>query len=175
MRKVRLRPFIRSFIPGSDGSAPWFERSNQAPSPETVRPGTTDRSFPNGCGSRTQRSRAVAWCGGAGRSDHAATRATPPPLAVGEPLESPRLPFRSTRAARRGGPSSEPTKVPTRGREPEIPPNPHPSPAGWLAAARSEPHGRAPRDAWSHRRGARTRPGLVRTRGGPRRARAKTR
>ena len=69
-------------------------------------PGSTDRSSPNGCGGRgwprTQRSRAVAWCGGAGRSDHAATRATPPPLAVGEPLESPRLPFRSTRAARRG-------------------------------------------------------------------------
>ena len=47
----------------------------------------------------------------------------------------------------------------------EIRPTSLPSPAGWLAAARPEPHGRAPRDAWSHRRGARTRPGLVRARG----------
>ena len=50
MRKVRLRPFIRSFIP-------WFERSNQAAksetisaSAETMGPGSTDRSSPNGCG-----------------------------------------------------------------------------------------------------------------------------
>ena len=80
------------------------------------------------------------------------------------------------RVSRRPIVGTDETYVPTRGREPdEIRPTSLPSPAGWLAAARTEPHGRAPRDAWSHRRGARTRPGLVRARGGPRRARAKTR